>query len=458
GRPPDHLRTIRDDAVSRQWFVGQFGKHVVAAGDPDQLRHPADAGDHRFVPFLEIHPRPARKSSGACMHVFHVPFRIARERFGFFPRADQRAQPADVIKYPGHRAMIADPHLDAVRNQFARYVGLDVGKADREIRLEFQDLADLRAGERRDLRFLLARARRPHGKAGNADDAILLAERIKHFGGFFGEADDAARAVHDPVSQCPTTVTVSLRWCGAVRCSQRYTPCQVPSAGLPPCTGTETLAPVRIDRTCAGMSSGPSASCLNSGSPSGASRAKKRSRSRCTSTSAFSPISREQLVWCTNTCASPAWIPLAVTASRRRSLTSVKPRPGVCTAKPDENVRAVGCAWLMDTRNAFSIHRRSGPSAPARSSGVRARTRTRPCPGSRDSRPNAAAAAPRGLRIRVRVLPRGFPAIRARAMCGIVRSPTRRAAPGERGWRNRHRIPPRPVSPPRLRGAPAPRA
>ena len=59
---------------------------------------------------------------------------------------------------------------------------------------QLQDLVDLRAGERGHLRFFLARARRPHGEAGDADDALLLAERVQHFGGLFGEADDALGA------------------------------------------------------------------------------------------------------------------------------------------------------------------------------------------------------------------------------------------------------------------------
>ncbi|MFL6691672.1 MAG: ABC transporter substrate-binding protein, partial [Ramlibacter sp.] len=36
-------------------------KHVVAAGEADQLGHPADAGNRRLVPFLEIDARTARQ-------------------------------------------------------------------------------------------------------------------------------------------------------------------------------------------------------------------------------------------------------------------------------------------------------------------------------------------------------------------------------------------------------------
>ena len=47
-----------------------------------------------------------------------------------------------------------------------------------------------------ETRLLLARLRRPHGIAGDADDAVLLAQKIERFGGFLGEADDARRRKH----------------------------------------------------------------------------------------------------------------------------------------------------------------------------------------------------------------------------------------------------------------------
>ncbi len=57
--------------------------------------------------------------------------------------------------------------------------------------------------------------------------------------------------------KCSTT----LRRCGRARCSNRYTPCQVPSASLPLCTGIESCVAVSADRMCDVMSSGPSAVC-----------------------------------------------------------------------------------------------------------------------------------------------------------------------------------------------------
>ena len=58
----------------------------------------------------------------------------------------------------------------------------------------------------------------------------------------------------------PITVTTIERECGALRCSYRYTPCQVPSARRPPLTGNVWLLAVTTVRAWAAMSSGPSVS------------------------------------------------------------------------------------------------------------------------------------------------------------------------------------------------------
>ena len=62
--------------------------------------------------------------------------------------------------------------------------------------LQLEDLVDLRAGEGADLRFFAARVRRAHGEAGDADDAIGLAQCVQDFGRLLGQADDAPRTTH----------------------------------------------------------------------------------------------------------------------------------------------------------------------------------------------------------------------------------------------------------------------
>src|SRR5688572_32973674 len=56
-RAARHLEGIGDDAVLAERLTRQLGKAVLASGDPDQLRHPANAGNLRLVPLLEIHAR-----------------------------------------------------------------------------------------------------------------------------------------------------------------------------------------------------------------------------------------------------------------------------------------------------------------------------------------------------------------------------------------------------------------
>ena len=182
------------DAVARERHRGALGKHVVAAGDADELRDPFDAADQRIVPLLEVDARPAFPMRAARGDVVEMRAQALRVIARGVVRADQRAEPHDVVEDAVDAAMVRNPHLDAGLDQLARDVSLDVGKTDDEIGFQREDVVDLRARERGDFRFFLARARRPYDKSGNADDARVLAERVEHFGRFLGEADDAARA------------------------------------------------------------------------------------------------------------------------------------------------------------------------------------------------------------------------------------------------------------------------
>src|SRR5690606_21551380 len=172
---------------------GALREHVVAARDADQFRDPADAAEQRIVPFLEEHAWAARQSRRGRFNLGEVRLGPTRVGIGRVGRADHCAEPADVIEDAGDAAVVRDPDLDAGRDEFACDVGLDVGKADREVGFQREDFTDLRTGERGDLRLLAARTWRAHGEAGNADDAILLAERVQDLGRLLGEADDAPR-------------------------------------------------------------------------------------------------------------------------------------------------------------------------------------------------------------------------------------------------------------------------
>ena len=78
------------------------------------------------------------------------------------------------------------------RDQIGDDVGLQVGEGQHEIRLERENLRDVRGDEGGNPRLLAADLRRPHRIAGDADDAVLLAEQIQRLHGLFGETDDPA--------------------------------------------------------------------------------------------------------------------------------------------------------------------------------------------------------------------------------------------------------------------------
>src|ERR1700730_7683300 len=71
GRRSDHVMW-RDNSVFGGLLFSQFGKHILATGDLDEFRDPANAADERIVPLLEINlllpspanrPRPIAKAS-----------------------------------------------------------------------------------------------------------------------------------------------------------------------------------------------------------------------------------------------------------------------------------------------------------------------------------------------------------------------------------------------------------
>src|SRR3954471_13825692 len=91
----------RYDALPGVLAPRQRGKHLDAAGDLDQLRHPADAGDHRLVPFLEVDAWTPCERRGARACLVEALLQRARERIGLAAHADQRAERADHVEDAG---------------------------------------------------------------------------------------------------------------------------------------------------------------------------------------------------------------------------------------------------------------------------------------------------------------------------------------------------------------------
>ena len=118
--------------------------------------------------------------------------KLRRERGGLFRHADDAAEHADHLQDLGDAALVEREDRVAALHELGRDVGLQIREREDEVGLERLDLVVARVEERRHLR-LLPRLRRPHRVAGDADDAIALAEQVERLGGLFGEADDAAR-------------------------------------------------------------------------------------------------------------------------------------------------------------------------------------------------------------------------------------------------------------------------
>src|SRR5258706_11488826 len=73
-RGDDDIRPGRDDRLRIHHAAGgvllaaEVGENRLAAGDLDQLLHPADAADERVHPFLEEHARAAWKAARRFLH------------------------------------------------------------------------------------------------------------------------------------------------------------------------------------------------------------------------------------------------------------------------------------------------------------------------------------------------------------------------------------------------------
>ncbi len=188
--------TIRSLAFLR---VDRCGEDIDAAGGLHEFRHPADAGNHRLVPFLEIDPRPARHLRAPGAGGVHARGQRRGERVRFLRRTDQRTESADHGEDAGKVALVEGMHRDIGADQVGDDIGLQIGEGEHQIGFERQDLRHVGGDEGRNPRLLAPHLRWPHRVARHADDAILLAEQIKRLDGFFGEADDSGRREHEAI-------------------------------------------------------------------------------------------------------------------------------------------------------------------------------------------------------------------------------------------------------------------
>ena len=127
--------------------------------------------------------RRGKRAAAAADLVAGRARRCRHQTRAFVGRADQRAEPAGHVEDLLDAALVEDRHLHARPHQLAprcrpagrrsrtrsRAAARGSGRSSRERR-------------RRPCGFSRARARRPHGVAGDADDARLLAQQVQPLG------------------------------------------------------------------------------------------------------------------------------------------------------------------------------------------------------------------------------------------------------------------------------------
>jgi hypothetical protein len=115
--------TIRSFAA----FCSQFGKHLLASGDLDEFRDPANAADERTVPLLEINLR-LRSAANQLHHLAKASFIAPDKHFRLIRRSGQSADGADHRENAGDVTLIARMDGNAGADQLCRDRRLEIGK------------------------------------------------------------------------------------------------------------------------------------------------------------------------------------------------------------------------------------------------------------------------------------------------------------------------------------------
>src|SRR5262249_21975423 len=135
---PDHLLEV-DDAAPGVGALAKLREDVLAPGDLDQLRDPADPGDGGVVPLLEVDagaPGPdARDLASMPDLVLHGGDQPAGAGVAAERAADEPDGPEDV----GHAALVQGEHRHAGPDQIADDVSLEIGEREDQVGLERQD-------------------------------------------------------------------------------------------------------------------------------------------------------------------------------------------------------------------------------------------------------------------------------------------------------------------------------
>src|SRR5262249_19164163 len=138
----------------------------------------------------------------------------------------------------GHVALVERMDRDTGSDQLRRNRGLEVGERENQFGIEREDFRNIGRSEGRDSGLLAPDLRWPDSVAGDADNAMLLAEKIERFHRLFGETNDSRgrKAAHRLIGARSETGTVLVAR-SRIRKPARRLPCQ-----QPPCQQAEYQA------------------------------------------------------------------------------------------------------------------------------------------------------------------------------------------------------------------------
>lgn len=128
----------RDDAILCFLLAREMRKDILAAGNADQFRHPADATDQRIVPFLEIDfwtRQPMRRGGSRAKPILVA----SGQLLGLVCCAHQSADGLDHRQNAGDIALIEGVDGDAGPDQLGRDLRLKIGEGGDEVGFERED-------------------------------------------------------------------------------------------------------------------------------------------------------------------------------------------------------------------------------------------------------------------------------------------------------------------------------
>src|SRR5690606_1915134 len=109
--PLDDLGWLHD-ALFGQLPARALGEHVGAAGELDELAHPADGGDGGLVPLLEVHARSARATAGPLAQRLDAADVARDQRLGARPGVHQPPERQDDVQDLLHAALVEDQYRE----------------------------------------------------------------------------------------------------------------------------------------------------------------------------------------------------------------------------------------------------------------------------------------------------------------------------------------------------------